>query len=164
MLVLNEYDWLLLWGWKGVDGLLRVLRGRFVLRLVVRYCVRDDFWERGNVLYMGMNLVINEDLVSGDVDEWNKGVSSEVMCDGSWDVMISLYVIELVLCISIKSNNVENILLGWGVGCLRDDDRWLLILLGILNEIGIACEDCVFVDLFKCLLNVVRFGSLLIWL
>ena len=89
MLVLNEYDWLLLWGWKGVDGLLRVLRGRFVL-VVVRYCVRDDFWERGNVLYMGMNLVINEDLVSGDVDEWNKGVSSEVMCDGSWDVMISL--------------------------------------------------------------------------
>ena len=55
--------------WIG-DGLLRVLRGRFVLVfVVVRYCVKDDFWERGNVLYMGMNLVMNEDLVSGDVDE-----------------------------------------------------------------------------------------------
>jgi hypothetical protein len=50
--------------------LLRVLRGRFVLVfVVVRYCVKDDFWERGNMLYMGMNLVMNEDLVSGDVDE-----------------------------------------------------------------------------------------------
>ena len=114
---------------------------------------------------MGMNLVMNEDLVSGDVDEWNKGVSREVICDGSWDVMISLYVIKLVLFISIRSNNVENMLLCWGVGYLRDNDVWLLwIWLGILNEIGIACEDCVFVDLFNCLLNVVRFGSLLMWL
>ena len=50
------------------------------------------------------------------------------MCDGSWDVMISLYVIELVLCISIRSNNVENMLLCWGVGYLREDNILLLIL------------------------------------